>query len=289
MRKREFREGENMQKIIIDEEFKALLPALDKDTYALLEENLLQNGCRDSIVLWGNVLIDGHNRYEICSKHKIPFNTVSRDFASREEALIWIISTQVSRRNLSPIQLSHFRGLHYKMDKLIQGANNRYTTKSRRGQNVPQGRTADRLAEKYRVSSKTINRDAKVASAIEAIGEVSPTAKKMILSGEAILDKSKLQQMAGLTEEETEAVAAAIENGTYEKQPASTTGPETSNPTRPIDSILAKLPPLQQAIRNLSNSFSVLPKVRKSADRAELKAELRSCINQFEDLYDQVR
>ena len=277
-----------MQKIIIDEEFKALLPALDKDTYALLEENLLQNGCRDSIVLWGNVLIDGHNRYEICSKHKIPFNTVSRDFASREEALIWIISTQVSRRNLSPIQLSHFRGLHYKMDKLIQGANNRYTTKSRRGQNVPQGRTADRLAEKYRVSSKTINRDAKVASAIEAIGEVSPTAKKMILSGEAILDKSKLQQMAGLTEEETEAVAAAIENGTYEKQPASTTGPETSNPTRPIDSILAKLPPLQQAIRNLSNSFSVLPKVRKSADRAELKAELRSCINQFEDLYRQV-
>jgi len=54
-----------MPNIIIDEEFKALLPALDKDTYAMLEENLLKNGCRDSIVLWGDILIDGHNRYEI--------------------------------------------------------------------------------------------------------------------------------------------------------------------------------------------------------------------------------
>jgi len=37
-----------MQKIIIDEEFKALLPALDKETYDMLEANLIQNGCRDS-------------------------------------------------------------------------------------------------------------------------------------------------------------------------------------------------------------------------------------------------
>ena len=140
-----------MQKIIIDEEFKALLPALDKDTYALLEENLLQNGCRDSIVLWGNVLIDGHNRYEICNKHKITFNTINKDFESREEALIWIISTQVSRRNLSPIQLSHFRGLHYMADKTIQGTNNQFTQKSEKGQNDPfqndlTGSTATRLA-----------------------------------------------------------------------------------------------------------------------------------------------
>jgi hypothetical protein len=34
-----------MQEIIIDEEFKALLPALDPQTYALLEESMLENGC----------------------------------------------------------------------------------------------------------------------------------------------------------------------------------------------------------------------------------------------------
>ena len=52
-----------MQKIIIDEEFKGLLPELDKETYESLEANILQNGCRDSLVLWGDILIDGHNRF----------------------------------------------------------------------------------------------------------------------------------------------------------------------------------------------------------------------------------
>jgi len=26
------------------------------------------NGCRDSIVLWGNIIIDGYNRFDICTK-----------------------------------------------------------------------------------------------------------------------------------------------------------------------------------------------------------------------------
>jgi len=47
-----------MKEIIIDEEFKFLLPTLDNETYARLEEDLLENGCRDALVLWGDVLID---------------------------------------------------------------------------------------------------------------------------------------------------------------------------------------------------------------------------------------
>jgi hypothetical protein len=76
-----------MRSIIIDEEFISILPALDKETYALLEENLIEYGCRDSLILWDNILIDGHNRYEICTKHDIPFNTVDREFNSREDVL----------------------------------------------------------------------------------------------------------------------------------------------------------------------------------------------------------
>jgi hypothetical protein len=102
-----------MREITIDEQFKYLLPVLDEQTFALLEESLLANGCMHPLVLWGDILIDGHNRYEICQKHEIPFETVEMEFASRDEAMIWIITTQVGRRNLSPIQLSYFRGLHY--------------------------------------------------------------------------------------------------------------------------------------------------------------------------------
>ena len=110
-----------MSGIIIDEEFRCLLPALDEETYRLLEGSILEHGCRDPLVLWDGILIDGYNRYRICTEHDVPFGTVDKEFGSREEALIWIITNQVSRRNLTPMQLSHFRGLHYKADKKNQG------------------------------------------------------------------------------------------------------------------------------------------------------------------------
>jgi hypothetical protein len=141
-----------MQKIAIDEEFRDLLPALDKETFALLEENILQNGCRDSLVLWGNILIDGHNRYEICTKHDIPFNVIEKQFASREDVLIWIVSTQISRRNLRPLQLSHYRGIHYRADKMIQGTYKRDKDRVENRHSNGFSSTANRLAQKYCLS-----------------------------------------------------------------------------------------------------------------------------------------
>lgn len=47
-----------------------------------------------------DVLVDGHNRYEICKKPGISFQTVQKDFADRNDAIIWIIRNQFSRRNL---------------------------------------------------------------------------------------------------------------------------------------------------------------------------------------------
>ena len=86
--------------IVIDKEFQSLIPALTTDEYRGLEESILSEGCRDALVLWGDTLIDGHNRYSICKKHNIPFKTVQEDFKSRDDVLLWMIDTQFSRRNL---------------------------------------------------------------------------------------------------------------------------------------------------------------------------------------------
>jgi hypothetical protein len=56
-------------------------------------------------VLWGEVLIDGHNRYEICSKYDLPFKTVHNDsFKSLEDVLLWMIDNQLGRRSVSDFQ-----------------------------------------------------------------------------------------------------------------------------------------------------------------------------------------
>lgn len=86
--------------IRIDTEFKNLIPPLTAEEYAGLETSILEEGCRDALIVWGDILIDGHNRYEICTRHNIPFEVTELYFKDRNEAIVWIIKNQFGRRNL---------------------------------------------------------------------------------------------------------------------------------------------------------------------------------------------
>jgi N6-adenosine-specific RNA methylase IME4 len=94
-----------LENIIIDNEFKSLIPPLANDERKQLEHNIIKDGCRDALVVWNNILIDGHNRYDICAKNNIPFNTISLAFEDRESARVWIRNNQKGRRNLTPAWL----------------------------------------------------------------------------------------------------------------------------------------------------------------------------------------
>ena len=90
----------------VDEEFKALIPPLSEDEHRLLEESILKNGCEMPILVWNGTIIDGHNRYDICQKHGIPFVTEERAFDSRRDAEMWMLRNQLGRRNLNEYQRS---------------------------------------------------------------------------------------------------------------------------------------------------------------------------------------
>lgn len=91
-------------KLRIDPEFKNLIPPLTAEEYAGLEESILAEGCRDALIVWGDTLIDGHNRYEICTRHNIPFETTEMFFPSRDDVKLWMMKNQLSRRNLNDMQ-----------------------------------------------------------------------------------------------------------------------------------------------------------------------------------------
>ena len=93
-----------MERLKINPKFKALIPPLSGEEYARLRESLITDGCRDAIVTWGGVIIDGHNRYEICSELNIPFSTVEKEFESEAEAEIWMLKNQLGRRNLLDVE-----------------------------------------------------------------------------------------------------------------------------------------------------------------------------------------
>lgn len=89
------------QELTIDPEFRDLIPPLTKEERQGLEESLLNEGCRDPLIVWNGIIVDGHNRYEICTKHNIPYETKQKEFATRDDAKLWMIGNQLARRNIN--------------------------------------------------------------------------------------------------------------------------------------------------------------------------------------------
>ena len=53
----------------------------------------------------GDVLVDGHNRYGICQKHGIAFNTVQNThFKTLDDVHLWMIEQHLGRRSVSDFQ-----------------------------------------------------------------------------------------------------------------------------------------------------------------------------------------
>ena len=91
--------------IVVNPDLKAYIDPLTADEHDALERSLLAEGCRDALVLWGDVLVDGHNRYGICQKHGIAFQTLqSNQFKSMEDVHLWMIDQHLGRRSVSDFQ-----------------------------------------------------------------------------------------------------------------------------------------------------------------------------------------
>lgn len=88
--------------IVVNEDLKAYIDPLTPEEYEALERSILAEGCRDALVLWGDVLVDGHNRYGICQKHGLPFQTVQNTrFKTLEDVHLWMIDQHLGRRSIS--------------------------------------------------------------------------------------------------------------------------------------------------------------------------------------------
>jgi hypothetical protein len=95
----------NTVNIVVQEDLKSYIDPLTQDEYDALERSLLAEGCRDALVLWGDILVDGHNRFGICQKHGLPYNTVQNTrFRGIDDVHLWMIDQHLGRRSVSDFQ-----------------------------------------------------------------------------------------------------------------------------------------------------------------------------------------
>jgi hypothetical protein len=181
-----------IEKIAILKEFSDFISPLSEEAFSLLEKSVVSEGCRDPLTVWQKkeslILIDGHNRYKICAKNNIPFKIRKISFSDTEEVKEWMINNQLGRRNLTPDQLSYYRGLKYLTLKRSKGGYHKVLLK---GQNELS--TSEILAAQFKVSKSTVKRDAKFAEGVNIIAKSNPLLKKKILSGEVKVKKADIQ------------------------------------------------------------------------------------------------
>ena len=162
------------QELRIDEEFVALIPPLTDDEYSRLEQSILTEGCRDPIITWNGIIIDGHHRFKICKMHNIDFQIAQKEFASRKEVFLWMIQNQLARRNLNDFQrieiVRKYENAVKALAKLRQGTrNDLFSLNVNQGDNIqvklPESETEqsrDKLGKLAGVSGSTYEHASKV-------------------------------------------------------------------------------------------------------------------------------
>jgi len=92
--------------LIADPQLKSLIPPLSDSEYAALIDNISKDGCREPLTIWKDhsIILDGHNRYQICKEQNISFKVVEIELPDLTAAKIWMIKNQRGRRNLNESQ-----------------------------------------------------------------------------------------------------------------------------------------------------------------------------------------
>lgn len=200
--------------IQIDSEFQALIPPLSAEERAQLEANLLADGCRDPLVVWEtsdgqNILIDGHNRYEICTRLGASYEVEWMQFDERSDVIEWIIKNQFGRRNLSDYQRGvlalRMKPIMEERARAQQQGGQGGILLSQKSDEAKPVRTDEAVSELANVSRDTIRK-------IERIEEVAqPEVKALASAGEVSINLAS--QFTELPQEvQQEAIAAIAEH-----------------------------------------------------------------------------
>ena len=163
--------------ITIKPELKALIPPLAEEERKQLETNIKADGCREPLVVWNDILIDGHNRYEICTRNDIAFETTHKDFETEVDARIWMRENQMGRRNLTKAWSVDLQ-LENKKDLLAKG-------------NKTQGTRTDLLSQNDKKSEPAHNTQAEVAKAAGVSTGTVGMAEQVKKKAPALWEKAK--------------------------------------------------------------------------------------------------
>ena len=150
-----------------------------------------------------------HN-YKIAQEYGLEYQTVEIELPDKEAAKEWIITNQLGRRNLTPLEASYYRGKLYEARKLRHGGDRKSNT-----QNGYLKSTAEIIGKQYGVSKNTITRDAEFSQAVDKVAaEMGEEAKHAILTGRANVPKKDVGKLIEVKEKAPELLEPILQGET---------------------------------------------------------------------------
>lgn len=149
--------------LIIDSELQEFFPKLSENELTLLEENIKLGTIEPRLLVWKgkNIIIDGHNTYQICERLNHEYTIKEIEIETKEQAFLLMIQVQFGRRNLTQRQESYYRGLV--TEKLVKNKNEKNLDNS-----AP---TLEEFADQRKVTTRTLYNDRDYSQAVNNISE----------------------------------------------------------------------------------------------------------------------
>lgn len=191
-------------------EFKSLIRPHPQKEYIELETSILNNGCWEPIKVWRGLIVDGHCRYDICTRYHIPFSVEEMPFDCKEAAVVWICASQLKRDNITEEARHFLIGMQYETEKLINSNKRDDLLHPRNDEDyLPENEilpcrhvTAQRLAKENNVSFGTIQKYARYTRALLEIGRKAPELVPKILSGRYKMSHNSILEVEQMSPEE---------------------------------------------------------------------------------------
>ena len=183
--------------LVVDPALYSLLPR-DPEEVRMLEGQIVEEGCRDAIVVWKetNIIVDGNTRYEICKRNDIPFAVIYMSFECKSAAMQWAKDNQTSRRNMSKPDLID---VNHKIEGQIRAeARERQLSTLRQNADTPnlaersKGESRDKLAEMSGVGHTTYQKGTHILD--NAPEPIKQAWKQEKLSTDAAYEATKLDE-----------------------------------------------------------------------------------------------
>ncbi len=207
--------NDNVRELIKNPEIELLIQPITNDEYTHLEQDIVEYGCRESITIWNNIIIDGHKRYDICCRFGVPYCTRSIPFTEICDVFSCVCMKQLHRQDLTLEYRKYIIGRLYQAETEIRArqlsppAQEGITAPARLSGN--KYHTAMQIGLDYHISYGTVLKYSTYAASMDSIRAKEDSIFRRLLIGNPKVSHENIIELSRLPKEDLKCLKTILE------------------------------------------------------------------------------